>query len=140
MATLGATDAFLKTDRGRSQTNEQQNLLCLRLLQPLLATLLAASLLAATLLASAATCKENTVRRHFVPRHFVPGHILSRDNMSPGQYVALCPLYFAVQMGDILSQETYCPGSVRRHFVPGDILSRFCKATFCPGRHIVPVL
>merc|ERR1712218_218684 len=44
--------------------------------------------------------------------------------MSPGQYVALCPHYFAVQMGDILSQETYCPGSVRRHFVPGDILSR----------------
>ena len=32
------------------------------------------------------------VRRHFVPRHFVPGHILSRDNMSPGQYVALCPM------------------------------------------------
>ena len=64
------------------------------------------------------------VRRHFVPRHFVPGHILSRDNMSPGQYVALCPHYFAVQMGDILSQETYCPGSVRRHFVPGDVLSR----------------
>ena len=65
-----------------------------------------------------------SVRRHFVPRHFVPGHILSRDNMSPGQYVALCPHYFAVQMGDILSQETYCPGSVRRHFVPGDVLSR----------------
>ena len=64
------------------------------------------------------------VRRHFVPRHFVPGHILSRDNMSPGQYVALCPHYFAVQRGDILSQETYCPGSVRRHIVPGDVLSR----------------
>ena len=59
-----------------------------------------------------------------VRRHFVPGHILSWDNMSPGQYVALCPHYFAVQMGDILSQETYCPGSVRRHFVPGDVLSR----------------
>ena len=44
-----------------------------------------------------------------------------------------------ITMGDILSQETYCPGSVRRHFVPGDILSRFCKATFCPGRRIVPV-
>ena len=44
--------------------------------------------------------------------------------MSPGKYVALCPHYFAVQMGDILSQETYCPGSVRRHFVPGDTLSR----------------
>ena len=80
-----------------------------------------------------------SVRSHFVPRHFVPGHILSRDNMSPGQYVALCPHYFAVQMGDILSQETYCPGSVRRHFVPGDVLSRFGKATFCPGRRIVPV-
>ena len=64
------------------------------------------------------------VRRHFVPRHIVPGHILSRDNMSPGQYVALCPHYFAVQRGDILSQETYCPGSVRRHIVPGDVLSR----------------
>ena len=67
---------------------------------------------------------KHTVRRHFVPRHFVPGHILSRDNMSPGQYVALCPHYFAVQRGDILSQETYCPGSVRRHIVPGDVLSR----------------
>ena len=44
--------------------------------------------------------------------------------MSPGQYVALCPHYFAVQRGDILSQETYCPGSVRRHIVPGDVLSR----------------
>ena len=70
-----------------------------------------------------------SVRRHFVPRHIVPGHIvpghiLSRDNMSPGQYVALCPHYFAVQRGDILSQETYCPGSVRRHIVPGDVLSR----------------
>ena len=64
------------------------------------------------------------VRRHFVPRHFVPGHILSRDNMLPGQYVALCPHYFAVQRGDILSQETYCPGSVRRHIVPEDVLSR----------------
>ena len=48
----------------------------------------------------------------------------SWDNMSPGQYVALCPHYFAVQRGDILSQETYCPGSVRRHIVPGDVLSR----------------
>ena len=70
------------------------------------------------------------VRRHFVPRHFVPGHILSRDNMSPGHYVALCPHYFAVQRGDILSQETYCPGSVRRNIVPGDLLSR---ETYCPG-------
>ena len=67
---------------------------------------------------------SGAVRRHFVPRHFVPGHILSRDNMSPGQYVALCPHYFAVQRGDILSQETYCPGSVRRHIVPGDVLSQ----------------
>ena len=64
------------------------------------------------------------VRRHFVPRYILQGHIMSPDNMSPGQYVALCPHYFAVQRGDILSQETYCPGSVRRHIVPGDVLSR----------------
>ena len=55
---------------------------------------------------------------------YCPGTICRRDNMSPGQYVALCPHYFAVQRGDLLSQETYCPGSVRRHIVPGDVLSR----------------
>ena len=76
---------------------------------------------------------EFVVRRHFVPRHFVPGHILSRDNMSPGQDVALCPHYFAVEMGDILSQETYCPGSVRRHFVPGDVLSKHLAGPVSPS-------
>ena len=55
---------------------------------------------------------------------FCPATYRPRTYIVPGQYVALCPHYFAVQRGDILSQETYCPGSERRHIVPGDVLSR----------------
>ena len=70
------------------------------------------------------------VRGHFVPGQIVPGHILSRDKTSPGQNVPLfdiillfkkgtyCPRrhIVPVQEGDILSQETYCPGTGYRNF------------------------
>ena len=57
-------------------------------------------------LSSDVTIVHNSIRRHFVPRHYVPGHILSRDNMSPGQYVPL---------GRHDLEGTLCPG---RHIVP----------------------
>ena len=60
---------------------------------------------------------------------FCPRTNCPRTYIVPGQSVAgtKChPIwhYFAVQEGDILSQETYCPSTGRGHIVPGDILSR----------------
>ena len=61
---------------------------------------------------------------------FCPATFCPRTYIVPGQYVAgticrpMSPLFCC---------------SNGRHFVPGDILSRFGKATFCPGRRIVPV-
>ena len=68
---------------------------------------------------------ENCGQGTFCPRTNCP-----RAYIVPGQNVpgTKCPPiwhYFAVQEGDILSQETYCPSTGRGHIVPGDILSRY---------------
>ena len=71
-----------------------------------------------------------TTKQIFGQETFCPATYRPRTYIVPGQYVAgticrpMSPLFCC---------------SKGRHIVPGDILSRFGKATYCPGRRIVPV-